>query len=350
VIAILVVDDDDQLRRVVNAELKQREYRVSAAGDVEGAMRCINDEGPFDVLLTDLRMVGRDGIDLIAHMQRVDERTRTILMSGYASARDYQSAMDYGAVRVLCKPFTPDELIAAIEHAVDCETGFRGSVHGLSLVDMLQMFHYARRTITLRIEGPSVRRIDLVEGEIVHAECGEAVGVEALGLLLATHSGTIRTVPRVEGGGPSISVPFEALLLDILREIDEAASEVGSANGPFESRWGWLEALVGVMPGAAHAVVEGGVVTTASGDGQTSAVALEIREAVRAADRLLGDPPTSVEILLAGVGMAVVVTPLAELVLWAPAVGKLGVHQFRATVRNVVAGFVGRQTRAESAR
>jgi hypothetical protein len=52
---------------------------------------------------------------------------------------------------VLVKPFTASELLRTIQKAIDCETGFQGSVHGLSLIDMAQMFHLAQRSVTILV-------------------------------------------------------------------------------------------------------------------------------------------------------------------------------------------------------
>ncbi len=219
--AVLVVDDDAQLRHVVVTELEKRGYDVLSASSPDEAKGFLT-TADVDVLLTDLRLeAAEDGIDLLTTVRDHGLEARTILMSGYATARDYQAAIELGAVRVLCKPFTVDELVQAIEHAVDCETGFRGSVHGLSLIDMLQMFHYARRSIVLMIEGPRSGRIEVLEGEIIHARHDTSSGTTALKALLRESSGAIRTAPFTVTVERSIAVPFQALLLDTLRELDE---------------------------------------------------------------------------------------------------------------------------------
>lgn len=221
--SILVVDDDDLLRTEVAGELQSHGYDVSEAASVDEALRALGLK-PFDVLITDLRMDGQDGIDLLAAMRAKASDTRAVLMSGFATAKDYQTATDLGAVRVLTKPFTPRELLDAIQHAVDSGTGFHGSVHGLSLVDMLQMFHFGQRDIVLHIGGKQGASIELRGGEVVHAVCGELTGVEALRAILAERSGAVQTaVPRQECAH-TITQPFQSLLMDTLREIDESAA------------------------------------------------------------------------------------------------------------------------------
>lgn len=235
--SVLVVDDDEQLRTALARELTENEFEVRVAQSVPEALEALA-QRPTDVLLTDLRMSDQDGIDLLEQAQRYSRTTRAILMSAYATARDHQTAIELGAVRVLCKPFTSTELLTAIRQAVDCETGFRGSVHGLSLIDLLQMFHYGKRSISLRVGGVEDGEIHLDGGEIVHATHGDTSGEGALRSLLARPSGSIVTAPLCTSER-SIGRSFQSLLLDVLRQLDEGSDEPdfdAAFGDPFESQ------------------------------------------------------------------------------------------------------------------
>jgi CheY-like chemotaxis protein len=223
VTSILIVEDDAQFRAAVARDLTHRGFDVSAVDSVAEALAKLHERG-FDVLLTDLRMSERDGIDLLGQLNEVAPYTRTILMSAFATARDHQRAIELGAVQVLCKPFTALELTQAIQQAVECETGFRGSLHGLSLIDVLQMFHYARRTVCVTVGGRHGGEIHVKGGEIVHALQGELVGEEALRRILSMPSGSIRSGP-LELRAQSIDQSFQGLVLDVLRELDEAGGD-----------------------------------------------------------------------------------------------------------------------------
>jgi DNA-binding response OmpR family regulator len=221
--SILVVEDDEQLRTAVSRDLTHRGFDVTSVVSVAEARTELEGKG-YDVLLTDLRLGERDGIDLLGELPNLAPTTRTILMSAYATARDHQRAIELGAVQVLCKPFTALELTHAIRQAIECETGFRGSLHGLSLVDVLQMFHFARRSVCVAVGGQKRGEIHVRDGEIVHAEHGPDKGEDALRGILAMNSGSIRTAP-LEGGPKSIERTFQGLLLDMLRAIDEEGRE-----------------------------------------------------------------------------------------------------------------------------
>ncbi|WP_394829679.1 response regulator [Pendulispora albinea] len=228
--SVLVVDDDAQFRSTLVRHLSERGFEVEEAQNVDEAIVVFGRRG-LDIVLTDLRLGARDGIDLIATLRSRAIATRTILMSAFATARDYQTATELGAVKILCKPFTPEELLAAIAQAADCSTGFRGSVHGLSLVDMLQMFHLARRSIALTVGENVTGYVSMQAGEIIHAERGELSGEPALRAILSAQSGSVSTSPL----GPTpqtITRSFSSLLLDLLRQIDESAR---TADGPRRS-------------------------------------------------------------------------------------------------------------------
>ena len=237
-VSVLIVDDDAQLRKALTRALNAHGFDSESAGGYSEALSCL-DQKPYDVVITDLRMGDKDGIDLLLALRESPRPTRPILMSAYASAKDSQRAFDLGAIRVLCKPFETRDVIEAIERAVDSSTGYVGVVHGLSLVDMLQMFHYGRRTLSLEVLGKVPGTIAIKDGEIVDARYGAESGELALRLILTVPAGSLRTRSLQQSYSPSIQRDFQALLLDLIREVDEqsippgppSTSESAPANG-----------------------------------------------------------------------------------------------------------------------
>lgn len=254
--SVLVVDDDDVLRADVALALRAQGYEVREARSVEDAVGLLSVRRPH-VLLTDLRMEGRDGIDLLVEMRARSPSTLAVLMSGFATARDYQRAIDLGAVRVLTKPFTPRDVCEAVQHAIDCGTGFRGSVHGLSLVDMLQMFHFAKRSIVLHVDGDGDGRIELVDGEVIHAELRALRGTDALRAILATPTGALTTSVPGTNRVRTIEEPFSQLLMDALRQLDE--SEHAAASGSDAELDAAFATWSSLPPGAESPPAEPGV-------------------------------------------------------------------------------------------
>lgn len=226
--SVLVVEDDTTFRSTLARDLSSRGHEVLVSSSVDEAIAALGNER-FDVLLTDLQLGGRDGIDLLKRARIVSPATRSILMSGFASARDYQRAIELGAVRVLCKPFTSTELNQAIEHARDCTHGYSGSIHGLSLIDVLQLYQFGRKSVAIRVVGELGGQILLRDGAFVHAQRGDLVGEPALVSLLATPSGVLRSETLPPTYMTTIERPAQAVLLDCLRLIDEGQAQIADA-------------------------------------------------------------------------------------------------------------------------
>ena len=110
---ILVVDDEDDVRRFVRRTLEWAGYQVEDAGDPQDALRVLENTGP-DLLLTDIVMPGLDGLKLAAKAHQSHPRLRAIFMTGFASQFEQELT---GSV-CLSKPFTVTALLSAVEAAI----------------------------------------------------------------------------------------------------------------------------------------------------------------------------------------------------------------------------------------
>jgi CheY-like chemotaxis protein len=117
---ILLIDDDDFLRPMLCATLEQMGHTVTEAGNgKEGLAQQAH--APADLVLTDLIMPEKDGIETIMELQKKHPGVKIIAMSGGGrmSPGNYLSiARRMGAGAVLSKPFSNDELAAAIEQVL----------------------------------------------------------------------------------------------------------------------------------------------------------------------------------------------------------------------------------------
>lgn len=207
------------MRHFLVRNLRSRGYEAHSVASVAEALQCVHD-AHYDVLLTDQHPEGGDGMGLIQALRETSPGTRPVFMSANATARESQRALDLGAVRVLGKPFEVDELLRAVERAAEYSGGFCASVHGLSLVDTLQMFHYSRRSLSVRFLGAASAAIHLRDGQLVHAEHGQLRGEEALATILKMPAGSLQT-SALEPVPQTIFKDFQAVLLDQLRQLDE---------------------------------------------------------------------------------------------------------------------------------
>ncbi|MFN7963691.1 MAG: response regulator [Thermoanaerobaculia bacterium] len=232
-LSILVVDDEPDYRFLTGEMLTELGVgAVSLVESPDAALKVLA-EKPVDILLSDLKLNLESGLRLIEDARATSPGTRAILMSAYASARDAEDATAAGAVSVLNKPFTPSSLELALRRAAAASTGLWGQVHDLSLIDLLQMYHYGKRSVVLHLSGPPSGTIQVANGEIVHAAMANLEGEPALRALLQATAGAVRTeVVSPEASRVTISRDFGTLLLDALRQIDEDTHEenTGEAN------------------------------------------------------------------------------------------------------------------------
>jgi DNA-binding response OmpR family regulator len=240
--SVLVVDDDSSLCQSLVQSLCEHGYEASSVTSFAQALGCVR-ERHYGVLLTDLHMQGGDGLLLIEALREASPGTRPVLMSADATARESQRALDRGAVRVLCKPFEVEEMLYAVERAAEYSGGFWASVHGLSLVDTLQMLHLARRSLSVRFLGGTNAALHMRDGQLVHAEYGELHGEAALATILKMPAGALQTF-ALEAVTQSIFKDFQAVLLDQMRQLDEKErdSKTPRPSDPFDE-FGDLEDL-----------------------------------------------------------------------------------------------------------
>lgn len=115
--SILVIDDNAQLRGLLGDALKKMGYEVTSAANGTEAFTAIG-LNKFDVVITDLLMPERDGIEVIGELRLKQPETRIVAMSGGGrGSRDHylQTAKGLGAHVVLGKPFSVSELAAALD-------------------------------------------------------------------------------------------------------------------------------------------------------------------------------------------------------------------------------------------
>jgi DNA-binding response OmpR family regulator len=117
---VLVIDDDDHVRSLVRRILEAAGYCVTEAADGQQGLEAFLAEPP-DVVITDIFMPKREGLETIMALRREDRSVRIIAVSGggeRGALEHLQTADKLGAMRTLCKPFHRVDLLAAVEEAI----------------------------------------------------------------------------------------------------------------------------------------------------------------------------------------------------------------------------------------
>ena len=114
---ILVVDDSPATLEVVGRILSGKGHVVETAADVPNAVKRLT-RMPVDLVITDFRMPGQDGLDLIRHVHENFPGTAVVMLTGFPSIEGAVEAVKGGAEAYLTKPFTQVELLAAVDEAL----------------------------------------------------------------------------------------------------------------------------------------------------------------------------------------------------------------------------------------
>jgi CheY-like chemotaxis protein len=119
--SILLVDDDNQFRTMLSEALSGEGYQMQEASDGRQAIKLYASQ-PTDLVITDLVMQGKEGLETIVEMKRLYPGVKIIAISGggRGSSQDYlKMAEAFGARRVLAKPFSHRQILEAINQVLD---------------------------------------------------------------------------------------------------------------------------------------------------------------------------------------------------------------------------------------
>jgi two-component system response regulator HydG len=114
----LVVDDDEGVRFTLTRILRRAHFEVADVASGEVALESLAAD-PFHLVITDLRMPGMDGLELLRRIQAAPSPPRVIMITAHGSERHAVEAMKLGAYDYFHKPFEMDELLAVVERAVE---------------------------------------------------------------------------------------------------------------------------------------------------------------------------------------------------------------------------------------
>ena len=115
--SILLIDDDESLRRVMEFSLAEAGYAVSAVPGGEEGLRLF-EKNSFDAVVTDITMRGMGGMEVLKRVQERDARVPVIIITAYGTIESAVEAMKQGAFDYVTKPFNRDELRLILERAL----------------------------------------------------------------------------------------------------------------------------------------------------------------------------------------------------------------------------------------
>lgn len=148
---ILIVDDELSMRDFLKILFENEGYEVSIASNAATALD-VAVKDPFDVVITDIRMPGMNGLELLAELKQHYPDLPVVMLTAYASPDDAVLAMKQGAFDYITKPFHVDELKNVIRTAVQRKVSAERKEEGESFAgiigsspEMLRIFDLIRR-------------------------------------------------------------------------------------------------------------------------------------------------------------------------------------------------------------
>jgi len=119
-IRLLVVDDEPIVGKRLKQVFGKVGFEVESYTDSAAALAAMA-EKPFDIVVTDLKMEGIDGIEVLKRARAMNPQTRVIIITGYASPDTAELAEQEGVFAFLAKPFRLDELKQVISRAMESD-------------------------------------------------------------------------------------------------------------------------------------------------------------------------------------------------------------------------------------
>jgi DNA-binding NtrC family response regulator len=209
---VLIVDDTMDLRSILR-EILAPQHEVVVAADGIMALAKL-DTSRFDVVLTDVRMPGPDGFELVRLIKKRWPLTEVVLMTAYPSIRAAVEALRLDAYDYLEKPFDPDEVTLVVARALERHRE-RARVEGAEPeVEQLATFSYREALADARDRGSRdylVALLKVFKGNVSRAAERAGLERESLHRLLRRHgidadcfraSGPTGTSPGCTSGGP----------------------------------------------------------------------------------------------------------------------------------------------------
>lgn len=249
---ILVVDDEQSIAIGILKMLNQDpDTKAVHALSGEQAQEFLNQE-PFDLIITDIRMPGINGIDLLKHVRSHFPNIGVIIMTAYGSPEVQEEASRRGSLFYIEKPFDLQKLQGIVKDffakkeatvqtkvSSESEGDIQGVIPGLQLMDVVQMNCLSRMTCTLLIKNSEENKQGIIcfkQGDITHAEThtttGSRSGKDAFFEIASWRGGSFDTLSEIPET-VTIVDNWEQLLIESLAHVqDEDETSLQSAAKP----------------------------------------------------------------------------------------------------------------------
>jgi two-component system, NtrC family, response regulator AtoC len=228
--AILIVDDDRNLLKILRDIVKEIDSDIVTASDAESALSAIASQA-FDLVITDLKMPGKSGMDVLALSLKMRPSVPVIMVSAFGSVEEAVDAMKKGAYDFITKPFNPDELLQIVRKALSESNKNK---------ELVSPYYDDAKSFTPSIIGGTIAITQLLHtiGKVAAADSSVLIsGETGVGKELVARAIHLASPRRAQ---PFIKVNCAAIP-DALLESDLFGYEKGAFTGAVVSKPGRFE-------------------------------------------------------------------------------------------------------------
>ncbi len=248
---ILIVDDDKNfLFSLADGLEKYKDrFEIVMSDSVEKAMNVLRNSS-VDLVISDLRMRGGDGLQLLSFIAREFPEIPFILMTAYGSPQVREKVREMGAVGYLEKPLTIQEVVKAIEEAFEFSRDTEGYVKNFSPISFAQLIKLEERTCVMQVTNSDNKTgfLGFKRGLLVYAELDNLKGEEAALEIFKWDNPKI-VLLKEEAKEFNVNTSLETLILRALQEKDEKEEGVVKNEEKIKQK-------EGTMPRPYEAIVE----------------------------------------------------------------------------------------------
>jgi len=136
-ISVLLVDDEKDFIETLAERLQLRDFNVASALSGDEAIKLV-EENEFDVIVLDVQMPGKDGVETLKEIKKIEQLSQVIMLTGHATVKTAIEGMKSGAFDYLMKPTDTDELIEMIKNAYQLVAEQRDKIRQAEINNILK--------------------------------------------------------------------------------------------------------------------------------------------------------------------------------------------------------------------
>jgi CheY-like chemotaxis protein/predicted regulator of Ras-like GTPase activity (Roadblock/LC7/MglB family) len=229
---VLVVDDEENLNWSLVTSLRKDDYAADGALTGEDALRRMAGQ-PYDIVISDVKMPGMDGFELLQWLRANRPQTRVMMMTAFGSPTDRAEALRTGAIAYLEKPFDLHALKEELRRLTsgDQRSAAPGESAGYDLLEVARVISLARRDIALAVESNGRSgRLRFLRGDLIWAEAGDLRGDDAFVALTTPRLGRVQPEPWDLRSARNIMQPLSRLIYLALAQRDRPATATAGTS------------------------------------------------------------------------------------------------------------------------